>query len=49
MPFILAGTERTLASIFAFGEFVPGLFARIWLDVQRPRYASSAVRTNAAR
>ena len=34
IPFILAGTERTLASIIAFGEFVPGLFARIWLDLQ---------------
>jgi uncharacterized RDD family membrane protein YckC len=34
IPFILAGTERTLASIIAFGEFGPGLFARIWLDVQ---------------
>ena len=34
IPFILAGTERTLASIVAFGEFGPGLFARIWLDLQ---------------
>ncbi|MBV9440457.1 MAG: RDD family protein [Candidatus Eremiobacteraeota bacterium] len=29
LPFILAGTERTLAGMFAFGEFVPGLIARI--------------------
>jgi uncharacterized RDD family membrane protein YckC len=34
IPFILAGTERTLASIVAFGEFAPGLFARVWLDLQ---------------
>jgi uncharacterized RDD family membrane protein YckC len=34
IPFILAGTERTLASIIAFGEFTPGLVARIWLDLQ---------------
>jgi uncharacterized RDD family membrane protein YckC len=34
IPFILAGTERTFASIFAFGQFAPGLFARIWLDLQ---------------
>ncbi len=34
IPFILAGTERTFASIFAFGQFLPGLSARVWLDVQ---------------
>lgn len=34
VPFILAGPERTLASIIAFGEFAPGFFARIWLDLQ---------------
>ena len=34
VPFILAGTERTLASIFTFGEYTPGLIARIWLDLQ---------------
>ncbi len=34
IPFILAGTERTLASIIAFGEFVPPLIAHIWSDLQ---------------
>jgi len=31
IPFILAGAPRTFASIVAFGEFMPGLFARLLL------------------
>jgi uncharacterized RDD family membrane protein YckC len=34
IPFILAGTERTFASIVTFGVYTPGLIARIWLDLQ---------------
>lgn len=33
IPFILS-TERTLASIIAFGEFTPPLIAHLWADVQ---------------
>jgi len=34
IPFILAGTSGTFRSLIAFGEFMPGLFARLWLDLQ---------------
>jgi uncharacterized RDD family membrane protein YckC len=34
IPFILAPTDRVFQSIFAFGQFGPGLFARIWFDLQ---------------
>jgi uncharacterized RDD family membrane protein YckC len=33
IPFILAGTERTLASIIAFGEFAPPLIGHLWGDL----------------
>ncbi len=31
VPFIVAGTPRTFASMIAFGEFMPGLIARLML------------------
>lgn len=34
IPFILSGWDGTFRSLVAFAEFMPGLVARIWLDVQ---------------
>ena len=30
LPFLLTGTERTVAALVAFGEFVPALIWRTW-------------------